>query len=58
MRCAYCALPTAWALRRDGLKAAARAASAVIVSKKSAACGGSRELAENSDAPCVAMKRA
>jgi hypothetical protein len=58
MRCAYCALPTACALRRGGPKAAERAASAVMVSKKSAACGGSRELAENSEAPCVAMKRA
>jgi hypothetical protein len=41
-----------------GLKAAARVASPVMVNKKSAACGGSRVLAENSEAPCVAMKRA
>jgi len=49
MRFAYCALRRVWP------SAAARAASAAMVSKKSAACGGSRVLAE---APCVAMKRA
>ena len=46
MRFAYCALRRVWP------SAAARAASAAMVSKKSAACGGSRVLAENSEAPC------
>jgi hypothetical protein len=52
MRSAYCAL------RRGGPNAAARAASAVMVSKKSAACGGLRVLAANSEAPWLATKRA
>jgi len=51
MRFAYCALRRVWP------SAAARAASAAMVSKKSAACGGSRVLAGIAAFPSLELTR-